>query len=223
MRHDINIAVVDDQNLFRQSLAMLINSVDDFKLVGEYPGGQEFIDSFKHNDSHIDVAIIDLDMPGVNGIELNKYLQTNQPTIKVIILTVHANEMLITQMVNNGAAAYLVKNCDKNELVTTIEAVVKNGFYFNNDVKKALSNSANQRNILTRTISNVPIKLTRRELQVLELICKDRNNTEIADTLYLSVRTVEGHRTSLINKVGCHTTAGLVLFAIKHQIIDLSL
>ncbi|RFZ90301.1 DNA-binding response regulator [Mucilaginibacter conchicola] len=222
MKSEINIAVVDDQNLFRQSLAILINSINDFKLVTECSGGQEFIDALQ-NGCEIDVAIIDLDMPGINGIELNKYLQANYPAIKVIILTGHANEMLITQMINNGAASYLMKNCDKNELITTIEAVVKNGFYFNNEVKMALKNSTNQRNILTKSISNVPIKITRREMQVLDLICKDRNNNEIADSLYLSVRTIEGHRTSLINKIGCHTTAGLVLFAIKYHLIDLGL
>lgn len=221
MKRNINIAVVDDQNLFRQSLAILINSVDDFKLATDCAGGQEFIDSLQNNDLIVDVAIIDLDMPGINGIELNKYLRANYPAIKVVILTGHANEMLITQMINNGAASYLMKNCDKDELITTIEAVVKNGFYFNNEVKKALKNSTNQRNILTKSISNLPVKITRRERQVLELICKDRNNNEIADTLYLSVRTIEGHRTSLINKIGCHTTAGLVLFAIKYHLIDL--
>lgn len=223
MKKEINIAVVDDQNLFRQSLALLINSVDDFKLVAECSGGQAFIDALSANELAVDVAIIDLDMPGITGIELNKYIQAHHPSIKVIILTVHANEMLITQMINGGAASYLMKNCDKDELLTTIEGVVKNGFYFNNDVKQALKNGANQRNFLTKTISNVPIKLTRRELQVLDLICKDRNNNEIAESLYLSVRTIEGHRTSLISKIGCHTTAGLVLFAIKYQLIDLAL
>lgn len=216
---EIKIAIVDDQNLFRQSLAMLIHSVENFCLVAECAGGQAFIDSLENTGYKVNIAIIDMDMPGMNGIELNDYLQKNHPAIKVIVLTVHATEMLITQMVNSGAAAYLAKNCDKDELIATIEGVVKNGFYFNNDVKKALQTGAKQRAILSKEVSRLPVKLTRREIQVLNLICKDLNNAEIADKLYLSPRTIEGHRNSLMTKIGCQTTAGLVLFAIKYQMI----
>ncbi|QXV65390.1 response regulator transcription factor [Mucilaginibacter achroorhodeus] len=223
MNRRINIAVIDDQNLFRQSLAVLINSVDTFNLAGEYQGGNDFISALEAIAENIDVAIVDLDMPDMNGIELNKYLQANYPAIKVVVLTGHANEMLITQMINSGAASYLLKNCEASELIYTIEAVNKNGFYFNAEVKHALKNTNLQRAVLTKSMNQLPAKLTRRELQVLELICKDRNNTEIADKLFLSVRTIEGHRNSLMNKIGCQTIAGLVMFALKHQLVDLSI
>jgi DNA-binding NarL/FixJ family response regulator len=220
---EIHIAIVDDQNLFRQSLALLINSVENFKLIAECTGGQAFVDTLKVFSIDVDIAIIDMDMPGINGIELNKYLHINYPNIKVIILTVHADEMLITKMVNSGAASYLVKNCDRDELILTVNAVYKSGFYFNAAVIKALRNSANHRLVMHDTLNNLPILLTNREQQVLKLICNELNNAEIAAELFLSVRTIEGHRNSLINKVKCRNTAGLVLFAIKYRLLDVAL
>jgi DNA-binding NarL/FixJ family response regulator len=215
----INIAIVDDQNLFRQSLSLLVNSVENFKLMAECGSGQAFIDTLKTFDVRIDIAIIDMDMPGMNGIELNRYLQNNYPYIKVIILTVHANELLISQMITEGAASYLVKNCDKDDLLLTINSVYKTGFYFNEQIIKSLRSSAKNRPVL-QDLSGVPITLSKRESQVLKLLCKEYNNVEIAAELYISVRTVEGHRISLINKVKCRTTAGLVLFAIKYHLLD---
>ena len=220
---EINIAIVDDQNLFRQSLALLVNFTENFKLVAECVSAQAFIDTLKVFNLDVDIAIIDMDMPGMNGIELNKYLHMHFPHIKVIILTVHANEMLITQMINAGAASYLVKNCDKDELLLTINHVYKSGFYFNADVVQALRNSSNHRATLHDALNGLPISLTKREQQVLKLVCKELNNAEIAAELFLSVRTVEGHRNSLINKVKCRNIAGLVLFAIKHQLLEATL
>ncbi|MEB0263902.1 MULTISPECIES: response regulator transcription factor [unclassified Mucilaginibacter] len=220
---EISIAIVDDQNLFRQSLALLVNSIENFTLVAECTGGQAFIDTLKTFKIKPDIAIIDMDMPGINGIGLNKYLHVHHPAIKVIILTVHANETLITQMIDGGAASYLVKNCDKDELLLTINTVYKNGFYFNADVIKALRNSANHRSNSQDILNGMPIMLSKREGQVLNLICKEFNNTEIAAELYLSVRTVEGHRIALINKIKCRNTAGLVLFALKHRLVDIAL
>jgi DNA-binding NarL/FixJ family response regulator len=220
---EINIAIVDDQNLFRQSLALLVNFTENFKLVAECASAQAFIDTLKVFSLDIDVAIIDMDMPGMNGIELNKYLHMHYPNIKVIILTVHANEMLVTQMINAGAASYLVKNCDKDELLLTINHVYKSGFYFNADVVQALRNSSNHRSAMQDALNGLPISLTKREQQVLKLVCKELNNAEIAAQLFLSVRTVEGHRNSLINKVKCRNIAGLVLFAIKHHLLEATL
>jgi DNA-binding NarL/FixJ family response regulator len=220
---EISIVIVDDQNLFRQSLALLVNSIENFTLVAECTGGQAFIDTLKTFNLKPDIAIIDMDMPGMTGIELNKYLHMHYPTIKVIILTVHANETLITQMIDAGAASYLMKNCDKDELLLTINTVHKNGFYFNADVINALRNSANHRASIQDAFNSMPITLTKREGQVLNLICKEFNNIEIAAELYLSVRTIEGHRNALISKVKCRNTAGLVLFAIKHRLLDIAI
>ncbi|MFD0793491.1 response regulator [Mucilaginibacter litoreus] len=218
----INIAIIDDQNLFRQSLALLVNSVENFNLIAECTDGQKFIDTLNHAKYKVDIAIVDMDMPNMNGIDLNKYLHKHYPDIKVIILTVHVNEMLITRVINAGAASYLIKNCDKDELIETIEAVYKNGFYFNNEIIKAFRNNGGHHPV-NSDLLELPVPLSNREIQILQMICREMNNEEIAKELFLSARTIEGYRTSLINKIKCRNVAGLVLFAIKHHLIDLSL
>lgn len=221
----IRVAVIDDQNLFRQSLCLLIGSVSRFELVTDCPGGEPFLEQLKTTSQHIDIAIVDMDMPGMSGMELNKKLQQQYPYIKVIILTVHMNEHLIAQAINAGASSYLAKNCDKDELVLAVDTVYKTGFYFNNDAMTAIKHSANHKKQQAKDIlSNLPgLMLSKRERQVLHLICREFNNTEIAQELFLSTRTVEGHRINLLNKVNCRNTAGLVLFAIKAGLFEIPL
>lgn len=217
---EIKIAIVDDQKLFRQSLALLIGTTTHFKLVSESDGGNSFLEKLAgEKPGATDIALIDMDMPGMNGIALNKALQQNYPYIKVIILSVHDRPALITQMIDAGAAAYLAKNCDKQELITAIESVYRTGFYFDAHVLNAIRQSANHK-IPVKNIDNIPIKLTQREKQVLQLICKEYSSAEIAAELFLSSRTVEGHRNNLIEKIGCRNTAGMVLFAVKYALID---
>jgi DNA-binding NarL/FixJ family response regulator len=218
---NINIAVVDDQNLFRQSLGLLVSHVEHFQLAAECAGGQQFLDVLEQDAPQIDVALIDVDMPGINGIELNKIIQQRYPNIKVIILTVHVNEMLIARAINAGASSYLAKNCDKDELILAINTVHKTGFYFNSDALAAIRNGANHKAQAQELLSSLPLPLSVREQQILQLICKEYSNAEIAQELFLSQRTVEGHRTNLLNKVNCRNTAGLVLFAVKSQLFQL--
>lgn len=220
MMEKISVAIVDDQNLFRQSLAMLINSIDNLNLVTDSPGGQELLDTLKVLNTGVDVAVIDMDMPGMNGIQLNKLLHELYPETKVIILSVHVNEALISKMINAGAASYLAKNCDKDELITAINTVHEKGFYFNNEALNAIRNSSNHRGQAHTLLNAIPVALTKREKQLLLLICKEYNNAEIAAELFLSVRTVEGHRNNLLIKTNCRNTAGLVLFAIKYGVFE---
>lgn len=220
---EISVAIVDDQNLFRQSLALLINSEKHLNLTAECEGGVQFLSVLDQPGTPVDVAIIDMDMPGMNGIQLNKALHERYPKIKVIILSVHVIESLITKMINAGAASYLAKNCNKDELILAIDTVYSKGFYFNNEVLAAIRNSNNHKTHSPDIINTLPIVLTRREKQVLRLVCEERNNAEIAQELYLSIRTIEGHRINLINKINCRNTAGLVLFAIKFGLFDLPL
>ncbi len=220
--NEIKIAIVDDQNLFRQSLGLLIDSVEQFRMISESEDGNSFLERLNNKGAELpDIAIIDMDMPGMNGIELNTILHQQYTLIKVIVLSVHVQPLLITQMINAGAAAYLAKNCDKTELISAIETVHKTGFYFNTGTLMALKESANYRVQTQKNISTIPVKLTSREKQVLELICKEYNNAEIGEQLFLSTRTIEGHRNNLINKAGCRNTAGLVLFAIKYSLFQL--
>ena len=220
-KNHIGVAIIDDQHLFRQSLGMLIQSVDELKLVADAENGKAFLDILPGIKQQLDVILVDLDMPVMNGVELNRLMQKEHPEIKVIILSVHVEERIMAQMIEEGASAYLAKNCDKDELILAIQTVHKAGYYINPLTIKALKHSSHFKNLgEDKSLLEETQALTPREKQVLYLICQEYTNPEIAKKLYISTRTVEGHRNNLLEKTGCHTTAGLALFAVKHKIFE---
>ena len=211
----IRIAIADDHTLFRQSLALLLQQSPDMELVAEAADGPALLDALVRMSVLPDVALIDIDMPGMNGVELNEHLQADYPQIKVVVLSIYTQERIISRMINAGAAAYLFKNCEKEEFIQAIQTTYKSGFYVNKQVFEALQRVKKPSNEL-KNINAIAIELTNRETEVLRLICQEYNNNEIAEKLFLSVRTVEGHRNNLLLKTGCRNTAGLVLFAIRY-------
>lgn len=218
----IRIALIDDQQLFRQGIAALIQHAPGMELTLEADHGAACLEALKDADTLPHIALVDMEMPVMDGIELNTQLQRHYPQIKVIILSSHARERLIATMIQAGACGYLFKNCDKEELINAIEATHKSGFYINAQVLKALQDTS-QRGQPVRNIASIPIDLSTREQEVLQLICKEYSNAEIAEQLFISVRTVEGHRNNLLAKTGCRNTAGLVLFAVKHHFFEILL
>lgn len=220
MNELIRVAIVDDQQLFRQSLATLISLTPGLSLIGEAAGGEPFLEMLAALPELPHIALIDMNMDGLNGIALNDRLHALYPQIKVMVLSVHTHERLICKMIDAGASAYLAKNCDKEELLTAITTVHKSGFYVNSQSLKAIQQSESYRHQDIRNVNNIPIVLTPREQEILQLICRELTNGEIADALNLSVRTVEGHRNNLLLKTGCRNTAGLALFAVKYHIFE---
>ena len=217
---NIRIAIVDDQQLFRQGLVALINDFAELELVAEAENGKMLLEQLKQLPALPDIALIDMNMPELNGVELNDILHHEYPTIKTIVLTVYDQERFISRMVDAGACGYLLKNCDSGELMRAIQAVHRTGFYLNNSTLQAMRNAALYRNQTFRNINNIPIDISSREREVLQLICQELTNAEIAEKLFISNRTAEGHRNNLLAKTGCRNTAGLVIFAIRHGLFD---
>ncbi|WP_298732852.1 response regulator transcription factor [uncultured Chitinophaga sp.] len=211
----IRIAIADDHTLFRQSLALLLQQAPGMELVAEAADGPSLLQALAAMPSLPDIALIDIDMPGMNGVELNEHLQASYPQVKVVVLSIYTQERIISRMINAGASAYLFKNCEKEEFIQAIETTYKSGFYVNKQVFEALQRVKKPSTEL-KNINAIAIELTNRETEVLRLICQEYNNSEIAEKLALSVRTVEGHRNNLLLKTGCRNTAGLVLFAIRY-------
>jgi DNA-binding NarL/FixJ family response regulator len=216
----ISIAIADDQQLFRQGLAALINEAAGLELVAQADNGRILLEQIKALPDPPDVALIDMNMPELNGVELNEMLHKQYPSVKTIVLTVYDQERFITRMIEAGASGYLLKNCDAGELLNAIHTVYKTGFYLNNSTLKAMQNASLHRDRDIRNINNIPIELTAREKEVLQLICREYTNGEIGERLFISARTVEGHRNNLLAKTGCRNTAGLVIFAVKHGIFE---
>lgn len=219
MMNVINVALADDQVLFREGIASLIRNEEGFSLTMEADNGLDFLSKLKETNELPDILLMDMEMPGMDGMQLNDELRKKFPSVKVIVLSVHSSERLMARMIHAGASGYLLKNCNKDELLNAIRGVFSNGFYITPDVLKAIQSPAANAKGITN-IQSIPIEISQREREVLQLICEEFSNAEIAEKLFISVRTVDGHRNNLLAKTGCHNTAGLVLFAVKHRLYE---
>jgi DNA-binding NarL/FixJ family response regulator len=217
----INIAIADDQSLFRKGIISLLNTFSDMKVVVEAENGKELLNLLAETTATVHVALVDINMPVMNGIEAMKQVRLKYPHIKNIILTVHEEDKYINKLIEEGANAYLAKNTQPDELEKAITTVVTHDYYFNENTIRAMHTHVQGKR---QRISLVAAdEITNREKEILQLICKEFTTPEIAQQLFISERTVDGHRNNLLIKTGCRNTAGLVLFAIKHNLFDVNL
>jgi DNA-binding NarL/FixJ family response regulator len=218
---NINIAIADDQKLFRRGMAALVGTFQNMSLIFEAENGKELLSLCESSVVKPDIILLDLSMPEMNGLDALKILKEKYPKIGVIVLTIHEAENFILATVQAGANGYLAKNAEPEEVELAIREVDKNDFYFTlpmlEIMRKGLTKKTN-----TISLENIS-KLTSREKEVLQLICKQLNSNEIAEKLFLSTRTVEGHRNNLLLKTSSRNTAGLVLYALKHKLFDLDI
>lgn len=214
----IRLALVDDHDLFREGMVEIIHKMAEIELVFEASNGKSLLE--KLTSQQVDVILMDLEMEEMDGIESTEQVLAMYPEIKIIVLTMHSQERMITYLMECGAHGYLLKNTGKKELETAIHEVYKEGYYFNHQTSKAMLSSL-KRKSKAKPSFNIMSSLTSRELEVLQLICKDYSTQEIADALYLSPRTVEGHRQSLLLKFQVKNTIGLIIKAIQENVIVL--
>lgn len=214
---NINILLVDDHDIVRDGIRSLLEDEIGFTIVAEAENGKQALELC--GDRNIDLAIMDINMPVMNGIEATEQIKEQHPEIKVLALTMMDENQHIRQMIEAGASGYILKNSDKDELLEAITAILEGRHYFSNDtvrqVMMDLVKSGEQ------SQKSDPADLTDREKEVLELIVKEHTNQEIADKLYISIRTVDSHRRNLLQKTGAKNTAGLVTYAIRHNLVDL--
>lgn len=208
----IKLALVDDHNLFREGIKLLLQPITDMELVIEASNGKELLEQLEGDTP--EVVLLDLDMPEMDGIETSKRLREISEDIGIIILTMYDDEQMIAHLMELGANGYLLKDTSQQELEKAIRSVHETRFYFNDFVSKALLTGVRSKRKSDPKIGN-NIDLTRRESEVLQLICEELTTQEMADKLFLSPRTVEGHRQNLIEKFGVKNTAGLIIRAIK--------
>lgn len=213
----IKYAIADDHRIFRRGLKLILEDDETLEFVGEAENGVEFLKLLEQVD--IDVVLLDLKMPEMDGIEVAKHIKENYPNLKFIILTMHDNESFIIHLMELGANGYLIKNADPEEVQTAIHSVVENGYYFNDHVSSVMLKKLVKKHDVSPKF-NDEIKLNDKEKEVLKLICKEHTNAEIADKIFLSPRTVEGIRATLLEKIGVRNTAGLVLYAVKNGIYE---
>ncbi len=216
MREDtIYVAIAEDQTLFRECLVSLLNGFDRIQVNVEAANGKELLEKLYLIAPTPEVVLLDLTMPEMNGLDTTRQLKKLFPTMKIIILSVHSEERHIVHMVGEGVNGYLVKNSELTEVVHAVEAVYEKGFYFNESMLRAIHSGMAHKHEKSYN-PNSPI--TAREKEILELICQEHTTQEIAEKLFLSVRTVDGHRNNLLEKTGARNTAGLVIYALRHDL-----
>ncbi|MBN8679586.1 MAG: response regulator transcription factor [Chitinophagales bacterium] len=216
----IYVAIAEDQRLFRECLVSLLNGFDRIKVNVEAANGKELLESLYTAAPTPQVVLLDLTMPEMNGLETTRQLKKLFPQMKIIILSVHSEERHIVHMVGEGVNGYLVKNSELTEVVHAVQAVHEKGFYFNESMLRAIHSGMAHKHEKSYN-PNSPI--TAREKEILELICQEHTTQEIAEKLFLSVRTVDGHRNNLLEKTGARNTAGLVIYALRNDLFKFNL
>lgn len=216
----IKIALVDDEVLFRKGISFLLQREDNIDIIFEASNGEELLSNLNESLIKPDIIVMDLKMPVLNGVEATKIIRKSFPEIKIIALTSYDTKSFIANMIQVGAVAYLIKNTTPKDLIHTINQVAKKGFYYSEDVLKTI-----QETIISTKNSKGNLEtsfLSPREIEILQLICLQKTTTEIAEHLYLSPRTVEGHRNNLLLKTESRNIAGLVVYAIQNEIAVLT-
>ncbi|HPE56601.1 MAG TPA: response regulator transcription factor [Bacteroidales bacterium] len=208
----IHILIVDDHQVVLDGLKSMLDKSGDITVAGQALSGPDALEFLKSNP--VDVALIDINLPGMDGIELCKKIIADHPDIKVLALTTFNEVSFIKNMMKSGASGYLLKNTGADELITAIKTVSTGEQYLSPEVQQKLVSSS----IGQDTPSFIP-KLTRREKEVLKLITEELTTREIAEKLFISEATVETHRLHLLNKLAARNTAGLVKTAIQKGLI----
>jgi DNA-binding NarL/FixJ family response regulator len=221
MSNLISIALADDELLFRQGLRGILDKQKEFNVLFDASDGNDLVTQLREIDVPPKIVIIDLKMPELNGVEATKIITKEFPEIKIIALTSYFSKPFIVNMISIGAVAYLAKNSTPSLMVTTIKEVAQKGFYYDSQVMRYI-----QEGLLNPSGKKIKSPFdttyfTKREVEVLELICKQLTANEIAEALFISPRTVEGHRNNLLLKTESKNIAGLVIYAIQNKIVQL--
>ncbi|MFN4147600.1 MAG: response regulator [Runella sp.] len=215
---NIKLVIADDHNLFRKGMTAMLNQIPDFELIGEAANGKELLDLLAKVTP--DIALLDLQMPVMDGVETTEHIQAQFPNVKVIIVSMHEEDRFIIHLLEKGVNGYLLKDSEPGEVENAIRRVMADGFYYSDFVAKAL-----HRKVITRAtppptlLFNSKIQISTREMEVLRLLCEGLSTLEISEKLFVSPRTVEGHRLRLLEKTGTKNTAGLVAYAFKNDLL----
>lgn len=213
----IRVALVDDHRLFRNGLKMLLSTHKGVEVVFEAASGEEFLAEVER--VRPDVVFMDYAMPGMSGAQATEQGLALCPDMKVISLTMFAENAYYSQMVGSGAKGFLLKDSEFKEVIEAVETVAAGGTYFSESLLATLSQTMRKSGGSVDDIAEAD-RLSEREIEILVGICRGESTQEIADNLFISKRTVDKHRANILEKSGCKNTASLVVYAIKHRLVE---
>lgn len=212
----LNILIVDDHKLFREGLKILLQNLEEIECVWEASDGEIFLNMLK---THVpDLVLMDIEMPKINGIEATTRALEIYPELKIMALSMYGDEEYFQKMIDAGVCGFLLKNSEFSEVKKAILTASQGSNYFTEEILYRLVNRFKTKQPQN---SEPIVTLSDRELEVLKLICKGLSNQEIADTLFISKRTVDHHRASLLTKTNTRNTASLVIYAIKNKMVEI--
>jgi DNA-binding NarL/FixJ family response regulator len=206
----INVAIVDDHQLFRSGLHFILENEPDLEVIIESSNGKQFLNSLK--EIKPDVVLMDINMPEMDGVEASRLAIEKYPDLNILVLSMYSDIEYYNTMIDIGVKGFILKDIENKELAVAIRKVYNGGNYFSQE-------------LLLRLIKNKPegeaIDLTNREKEVLELICQGFSNQEVSEKLFISQRTVERHRSSLLFKTNSKNSISLVVFSIKNHLVKI--
>jgi two-component system, NarL family, response regulator NreC len=212
MKRKIRILLADDHKLVRQGFRLILVSQDDMEVVGETGNGREAVELARTIKP--DVVVMDVTMPELNGIEATRRIREISPHIRVLALSVHRDSVYVREIVRAGAEGYLLKESADTDLLAAVRAVAGGNSYLSPEISGAILKD------YRKHVTNPMDLLTSREREILQLIAEGKTNKEIAGTLNLSVYTVDGHRTRIMDKLNLHSVGELVRFAVRNGLVD---
>lgn len=210
----IRVFITDDHILLRDGLRALLNNKADIEVIG---GASEIIEAQNQiQQLRPDVVLMDINMPGHSGIEATRQLQKKCPEVHILMLTIHEDPHLLQEALQAGASGYILKRASESELINAIQAVARGDLYIHPAMTRAFLTSSEKK---PETDQSPVEKITPREMEVLRLLANGHTNREIAQILTISIRTVESHRSNLMNKLNLTSRAALVRYAVKHDLL----
>ncbi len=208
------ILLVDDHELVLKGIKSIIENELNLEVLAEAKNGLEAISILQNTT--IDLVLTDVKMPLMNGIELTKYVKSNYPNTKVLVLSLFKDREYVSSIIDSEAEGYLLKNADKDEIIFAINHVINDGTFYSQEIVDILKSNSTVRHLGL----SLPIILSKREIEIIKLICLEFSSNEIADKLFISKATVDVHRKNIIQKSGVKNIVGLVRFAVQNGIVN---
>ena len=213
----LKILIVDDHKIVRDGIKSMLANSPEIQILGEASNGKEAIEFIDTSTKETNLVLMDINMPEMNGIQATKQIKKNSSDIKILALTMLNEQQHIRKMIEAGASGYILKSSSQEELIEAIKKISRGHHHFSEEAAQSiLQDLVNPE--LTKKASDIHIQITDRERDVLQLIVEEYTNQEIADKLFISVRTVDAHRRNLLQKIGAKNTAGLVRYAIEKNL-----